>query len=346
MNRTEMTSHPQPRWLMAVVLVFSAMSLDPFDGVGGQQTRQGQVNGQIQRGEEGQAIRLGTQLVNVLFSVTDKDNHYISNLSKSDVTVLENGKPQVIFTFKHELDLPLTIAILVDTSNSVLPVLPRLTDAGSQFINSVIRMKDTAAIVQFDSEATLIRDLTSSVARLRSGLREIAGIESERNVVFGGTLPPINTGSRLGGTSIYDSIAAVCEDLLVGKAGRKTIILFTDGYDTTSRLKRSEAVDEAIRAEAVIYAIGIGDQKEEGVNKGELNKLCDPTGGRAFIPRDVEDLDRAFTQLEEELRRQYLLAYEPSNDAVDGSFRKIEVRVANRKGIRIRHRRGYYAVRQ
>jgi VWFA-related protein len=129
------------------------------------------------------------------------------------------------------------------------------------------------------------------------------------------------------------------------EVGRKTIILFTDGYDTTSFTDRSEAIEEALRAEVVVYAIGIGNPDGEGVDRKALEKLCEPTGGRAFVPKDVEDLDQAFGQLERELRQQYLVAYEPANMAADGKFRKIEVRIANRKDIRVRHRRGYYGPR-
>jgi VWFA-related protein len=161
--------------------------------------------------------------------------------------------------------------------------------------------------------------------------------------VFGGATPPINGGSRQGGTSLWDSVVATCSDLLAREPGRKTIILLTDGVDTTSRMKIGEAIDEALRAEVVIYAIGIGDPGFGGVNEGALKKLAEATGGRAVFPRRARDLDQAFIQLEQDLRQQYLLAYEPRNEATDGSFRKIEIRLANRKEARIRHRRGYYA---
>lgn len=337
------------RWLAVVAMIVVIPPLGSFFEVGAQQTRQRQVGGPKPREEEGQTIRVGTQLVNVLFSVTDKENFYVNDLEKSEVSVLENGKPQQIFTFKREFDLPLTMAMLVDVSNSVIPVLPRLTTAGSRFINSVVRpTKDLAAVIQFNIDATLIQDLTSNPPLLRRGLREIARAAAapQRDDDFNGPLPPLNSHVDVGGTSIYDSIVAACKDLLASRQGRKTIILFTDGFDTTSRVGRSDAIDEALRAEVVIYAIGIGDMNEEGVHKKELNKLCEPTGGRAFIPRSSEDLDRAFMQLEQELRQQYLLAYEPLNETADGTFRKIEVRVNNRKGIHIRHRRGYYASRQ
>jgi len=312
-------------------------------GAGAQESRPRQVYGQDPKNDEMQTIRMGTQLVNVLFSVTDKQNRYINDLAKSEVAVLENGKPQEIFTFKREFDLPLTMAILVDVSNSVVPVLPQLTDASSRFIDSVMKPgKDRTAIIQFNSEPLVMQDLTSNMNRLHKGMRDIVAnfIPSENG---SGPPPPLRSIMGIGGTSIYDSIIATCTDMLAQKDGRKTIILFTDGFDTTSLTKRSEAVEEALRAEAVIYAIGVGDSREQGVNKGELNKICEPTGGRAFIPKDIEDLDRAFGELEQDMRQQYLLAYEPTNDRADGSFRRIEVRALNRKGIRIRHRQGYFA---
>jgi Ca-activated chloride channel homolog len=332
-------------WLTILILGITTLSLEASRVVRAQQTRPRRVYEQNPNNEDLQTIRLGTQLVNVLFSVTDKQNRYIGDLVKGEVEVLENGKRQEIFTFKRELDLPLTMAILVDVSYSVIPVLPRLTNASSHFIDSVMQpSKDKTAIIQFNSETELIQDLTSNIVRLRRGLRVIVDNAPSVERAYGGLPPPIIGGSRLSGTSIYDSIIATCNDLLAGRAGRKTIIIFTDGFDTTSRLRRPEAIEEALRSETVIYAIGVGDPEMQGVNKGELNKLCEPTGGRAFIPRDVEDLDRAFDQLEQDLRQQYLLAYEPANDTADGSFRKIEVRAPKRRGLRIHHRRGYYAL--
>jgi len=294
--------------------------------------------------DDAQTIRLGTQLVNVLFSATDKQNRYINDLTKADVTILEDGKPQEIFTFKRELDLPLTMALLIDVSGSEQYTLPRLRAAGAQFIDSVMRQgKDTAAVIKFEGEATLMQGLTSNPARLRRALEDVAYTAPPPVGIMGGPTPPINGGSRSGGTSIYDSVIAVSSDLLAKEPGRKTVILITDGADTTSRMKFGDAVDEALRAEVVIYAIGIGDPGYGGVNEGMLKKLCESTGGRAFIPKEARDLDHAFAELEKDLRQQYLLAYEPGNEASDGSFRKIELRVGNRKDLRIRHRRGYFA---
>lgn len=302
--------------------------------------------------EPEQVLKVGTRLVNTLFSVTDKQNRYVDNLKQEDLQVFENGQPQTIFTFKKEFDLPLTMAIMVDVSGSEQYVLPQLKDAGAHFIDSVIRTgKDTAAIIKFEGEATLMQTLTSNKNRLRKGLEEIAYITPPGQ--YGGT-PGINGGSRQGGTSIWDSVIAACGDLLAKEAGRKTIVLLTDGVDTTSRMKLNDAINEALRGEVVIYAIGIGDPASggtfigNGVNEGDLRKLTEATGGRAVIPNSRRDLDSAFAQLEQDMRQQYLLAYEPSNETPDGTFRKIEIKVPKlkEKEFKIRHRRGYYAPKE
>jgi VWFA-related protein len=328
----------------AMVATFASSSIVTAQQDKKQEQKKSQDRKPPQKVDEEQTIKLGTQLVNVLFSVQDKQNRYINDVKQEDIEILENGQPQQIFTFKREFDLPLTLALLVDVSGSEQYTLPLLKDAGGQFIDSVIRTgKDTAAVIKFEGEATVMQGLTSNPARVRKALEEIAFIAPPPGGVFGGATPPINGGSRQGGTSLYDSIVATCADMLAREPGRKTIIVLTDGVDTTSRLKIGDAMDEALRAEVVIYAIGIGDPGFGGVNEGALKKICEATGGRATFPRSARELDKAFAELEKDLRQQYLLAYEPKNEATDGSFRKIEVRLANRKEMKIRHRRGYYA---
>lgn len=295
--------------------------------------------------QDDQIIKLGTQLVNVLFSVSDKQNRYIPDLKQEDIEVLENGQPQQIFTFKREFDLPLTMAILVDVSGSEQYTLPLLKDAGGRFVESVVRTgKDTVGVVKFEGEATVMQELTSNPSRVRQSLEKIAYTAPPPVSVYGGSTPPINSGSRQGGTSMYDAIVATASDMLAREPGRKTIILVTDGVDTTSRMKMGDAIDEALKAEVVIYAIGIADPGFGGVDTGGLRKICESTGGRLVVPKNNRELDQAFTQLEQDLRQQYLLAFEPKNEANDGSFRKLEVKLKNReKDFKVRHRKGYYA---
>jgi VWFA-related protein len=341
-------------WLVIAALAAAAIVLHPAyrsTAVAQQDKKQDPKKSEQQqkppvKTDEVPTIKLGTQLVNVLFSVQDKQNRYLNDLTEDEVEILENGQPQHVFTFKREFDLPLTMAILVDVSGSERFTLPLLKDAGGRFVDSVIRTgKDTVAVIKFEGEATVMQELTSNPARVRKALEDIAFTAPPPVSIYGGSTPPINSGSRQGGTSLHDSVIATCADLLAREPGRKTIILLTDGIDTTSRMKLEDAINEALRAEVVIYAIGIGDPGMGGINEGGLKKLTEATGGRAVFPRSHRELDRAFSQLEQDLRQQYLLAYEPANEATDGSFRKIEVRLVNRnaKDLKIRHRKGYYA---
>ncbi len=332
-------------WFLFVALAAAAVTfaLVTNDRVNAQEKQKPQQK-PPQKVDEEQTIKLGTQLVNVLFSAQDKQNRYINDLKQEEVEILENGQSQGIFTFKREFDLPLTLALLIDVSGSEQYTLPMLKDAGGQFVDSVLRTgKDTAAVIKFEGEATVMQNLTSNPARVRRALEEISYIAPPPVSIYGGPTPPINSGSRQGGTSLHDALIATCADMLAREPGRKTIIVLTDGVDTTSRMKIGDAIDEALRAEVVIYSIGIGDPGFGGVNEGALKKISESTGGRAVFPRSGRELDKAFAQLEQDLRQQYLLAYEPKNDATDGSFRKIEIRVANRKDLRVRHRKGYYA---
>ncbi|MBL8170289.1 MAG: VWA domain-containing protein [Acidobacteria bacterium] len=342
-------------WLAFAAMVAAAMlyTLTPTNSVSAQQNKQKEQKPKEQqppkKDAEGETLKIGTQLVNVLFSVQDKQNRYLNDLKQDDIEVLENGQAQPVFVFKRELDLPLTMAILVDVSGSEQYTLPLLKDAGGRFVESVVRTgKDTVSVIKFEGEATVMQNLTSNPARVRKALEEIAFTAAPPGGVFGGTTPPINGGSRQGGTSLYDSVSATCTDMLAREPGRKTIILLTDGQDTTSRIKLDEAINEALRAEVVIYSIGIADPGFGGVNEGVLKKLCESTGGRAVFPKRHRDLDDAFAQLEQDLRQQYLLAYEPKNDTSDGTFRKIEVKLKNKtdkeaKELKVRHRKGYYA---
>lgn len=165
-----------------------------------------------------------------------------------------------------------------------------------------------------------------------------------------GTPPISGTGSQVAGsTAIWDSIWVTSEEVL-GPAPEKTrraIILLSDGYNTSGKKKLDEAVLAAQKAEAVIYSIGIGDNFYDGVDEGALKKLSERTGGRAFFPKDETELRSAFKQIEEEMRSQYLLAYEPNNQDLDGSYRKIDIQLTNselaKQKVKLTHRQGYFA---
>jgi len=300
-------------------------------------------------------IRTETDLTNLLFTATDKNNRYLTTLQQGDIRVLEDGVAQTLFTFQRETDRPLAIAFLIDVSGSEERTLPDEKAAARTFVDNVIRSsKDQAAIVPFEGYAHLEQPMTRNVIGI---YRALEGVE----VAFPsylGSAPPIGgiasgpgtiAPPREGSTAIWDSIAVTCKEVMARSLGqhRRAIILLTDGYDTSSRLMRSEAGDRAILFETVIYAIGIGDKKEQGVDKNALRDLAERTGGRAFFPKKQEDLTAAFAEIEQELRSQYLLAYSSTNKQRDGAFRKMSIEVTNpelrRQQLKLRYRPGYFA---
>lgn len=293
--------------------------------------------------QDDQPLKLGTQLVTVPFNVTDRTNRYINDLNKEDLELLEDNKPQEVFSFERQTELAITIAMLMDVSISEEYTLPMEKAAGRRFFERVLRpRKDLGAVIMFEGEATLLQGLTGDLQKLSRALDDVRIVAPSASVRGVGT-PPINGDSRAGSTAIWDAVYSVSTDLLRREAGRRVIILITDGQDTSSRLKMREAIERTWRSEVIVYAIGIGDPSYGGVQTGDLKKLTAETGGRAFFPRNEEDLDKAFAQIDEDLRSQYVLAYTPANGAKDGSFRTIQLKVKNRKELNVRHRRGYFA---
>ena len=297
-----------------------------------------------QEGQEEQAIKLGTQLVTVPFNVTDKKNRYINDLSKDDIEILEDTKPQQVFSFERQTDLPITIAMLIDISGSQEFTLPEEKAAGQRFFRRVLRpRKDLGAVVTFEHESILVQDLTSDVEKLHRALDDVRLPAETATMRRPGGTPPINN-SGVGSTAMFDSIYSVSSDLLRREAGRRVIILVTDGEDTSSSVKMREAIERTWRSEIIVYSIGIGGPM--GVDSGTLKKIAAETGGRAFFPHNEEDLDKAYAQIDEDLRSQYILAYTPNNGSRDGSFRTIQVKVKNHGDLTVRHRRGYFAPKE
>jgi Ca-activated chloride channel family protein len=304
--------------------------------------------------QDGDVVRVETDLTNILFTASDKQKRFITNLRQEDVRVTEDGQAQEIFTFARQTDLPLSLAILIDTSISEERTLPEEKAAASAFVDAVIRPeKDEAAVVSFTGEATLEQSLTSSIPRIRRGLESVrfeppAGYIGNGNVIGGGT-PPISGSSRAGSTAIWDAIWSTSEELLSNTSDktRRAIILITDGQDTSSRQKMNDAIERAVKADAVIYSIGYGDLYIGGINEGALRKVSETTGGRAFFPKDESDLRAAFAQIQQELRSQYLVAYSPTNKKRDGSFRRVQVEIVNpelrKQSLRLTYRQGYFA---
>jgi Ca-activated chloride channel homolog len=296
--------------------------------------------------------RVESDLTNVLFTAVDRDRRFVTSIKQEDIRVLEDGVEQKVFTFQRETDRPLSLAILIDTSASEERTLPEEKSAAQRFVDSVIRQqKDEVAVLSFTGDATLEQGLTGNAARVRRAIDRVE-FQPPSGYIGGGVLvgtPPINGDSRAGSTAIWDAIWVTSREVLseTSDKTRRAIILLTDGEDTSSREHMSEAVDAAVKADAIIFAIGIGDNYFDGVDKGALNKISERTGGRAYFPRNEEDLRSAFAQIQDELRSQYLVAYSPTNKAKDGTFRQVKIEVVNpelsKQKLRLTYRQGYFA---
>lgn len=303
--------------------------------------------------EEDEPIKIETELVNVLFTAQDKDRRLMTDLKKEDVRILEDGQQQEIFSFARQTDLPLSIAIVIDTSQSQQRTLPEEKDAAKAFVESVVRPeKDEVAVLSFTGETTLEQDLTGNVARLRRAIDRVEFVPAAGtlNGVLIGTPPASGRSQQVAGsTAIWDALWVTSNEVLAKAPDRtrRAIILMSDGFNTFGSKKLEDAVNAAIKHDAIIYSIGIGDYYYDGVNEGLLRKISERTGGRAFFPRDEADLRKAFTQIQIEMRSQYLISYEPSNPKRDGTYRKIDIQVSNpelnKQKVRLTHRQGYFA---
>ena len=302
-----------------------------------------------------EVVKVETNLTNIFFTAADKNKRFLSNLKAEDIRVLEDGQEQAVFTFQTNIDLPLSLAILIDTSFSEERTLPDEKIAARAFLEDVLRpSRDEAAIVSFTGETTLEQGFTGNLERLRRAIDHVEFIPPSGyiggGVVVNGTPPISGTNQSIAGsTAIWDAVWATSEELIGASAEhtRRAIILLTDGDDTSSRMKMHEAIERAQKADALIYAIGIGDRYTYNVDEGSLRKIAEQTGGRAYFPRHERDLRDAFAQIQKDLREQYLVAYSPSNKQRDGSYRRIEIQLVNpdlkQQNIKLNYRSGYFA---
>jgi Ca-activated chloride channel homolog len=305
--------------------------------------------------DDDEVLSVNTSLTNVLFSAVDRNKHFVTTLKKEDVRILEDGVPQDIFTFGTQVDLPLTLAIVIDVSGSQEHTLPQEKQAAREFVDSVLRpRKDEVAVVSFTGETTLEQGLTGSVERVRHAIDHVEFVPPSGYIgggVITGTPPISGTNQSLAAsTALWDAVWVTCDEVLSesSEQTRRAIILITDGYDTSSKLKLQDAVDQANKTDTLVFVIGVGDSfSYDGVDEGKIKRIAENTGGRAYVPHNEEDLRAAFAQIQQELREQYLIAYSPTNKRHDGSFRKLQIEVVNPalrdQKLKLTYRQGYFA---
>jgi VWFA-related protein len=296
---------------------------------------------QDQTSQGQQPLKVQTTIVNVFATARDKHHSIITDLTQDDFKVSEDGVDQKIAFFSKEVNMPITLGLLIDTSASMDRMIEAEQDAASRFLREVMRPKDEAMVITFDFDVDLVADFTQDASVLASAIRRTrVNSVGGGGVVTPGTIPQ---GNNAGGTDLYDAVYLACHDELASEAGRKGVIILTDAEDTGSKLRLQDAIEAAQRSDAVIHVLLISDRMATfGTGPGVARKMAEDTGGRVIDVHNEKSLEKAFDEISEELRSQYVLGYYPTNAARDGKFRKIQVTVT-KPDVKILARKGYYA---
>jgi len=269
-----------------------------------------------------------TNEVNVVFTVTDRHGRRVTDLKQNDFQVLDDNKPpQEVRSFHAETNLPLQVGLLIDASNSVRDRFKFEQESAIEFLNQTIHLnKDIAFVVGFDVTPEVTQDFTDNTESLAHGVHEL------------------RPG---GGTALYDALYFACRDKLMkapkSTPVRRAIILLSDGDDNQSHVSREEAIEMAQRAEAIVYTISTNVSGTKGAGDRVLERIADATGGHAFFPFQIREVADAFAAIQDELRSQYAISYKPGDFKADGHYRTIEIVANDRKNLKVRSRRGYYA---
>jgi VWFA-related protein len=271
-------------------------------------------------------IEAEVDLVSITAVIHDKAGRFASGLGPKDIHVFEDAVEQQVTIFREaqggEEKIPLSVGLVLDSSGSMAQSMGFLKEAASSFVGKLEEV-DEALVVQFNDSVKGSAEFTGDIDRLD---QFIAGLQA------------------WGGTSLYDAIRYSL-DRIKDRPGRKALVVFSDGEDTTSTIPESEVVDYARAVEATIYSVGIrGGPGGGSPPRGFLKRIAEETGGQYFFPDKVGELIRVFAAISAELHRHYLLAYSPKKSP-DGLFRKIEVRL-ERKDLEVRVRKGYFAVKR
>jgi VWFA-related protein len=270
-------------------------------------------------------IKTQVNEVNVVFTVTDKHNHFVKDLKEADFKVLDDKRPpEIVRGFSSQTNLPLRVGLLVDASNSIRDRFRFEQQAAIEFLNQIIHAnRDQAFVLGFDTTPEITQNFTGDTEKLANGVRML------------------RPG---GGTALYDALYGACRDKLQkeNQGTRRAIILLSDGEDNQSRVTRDDAIEEAQRAEVIVYAISTNVSGVKSRGDKIMEAIATSTGGRAFFPFKIEEVSDAFSQIQEELRSQYAISYKPADFTADGRYRTIDIESTNKK-FKVRSRKGYFA---
>ena len=275
-------------------------------------------------------LKTNVNEVNLIFTVTDKHGHYVSNLKQSDFALLDDQKaPERVNSFHQQINLPLRVGIVIDTSTSIHSRFQFEQQAATDFLLQILKARsDRAFVMGFDVTPTVTQDWTNDLDGLETG---------------------INRLSPGGGTALFDAVYTACRNKLLDESRgqepvRKAIILLSDGDDNQSRVYLPEAIKECQRAETIIYSISTNWTPSRGQGDKVMAQLAEDTGGQVFFPPSVEEVSTSFHDIEEELRSQYALTYTPADFKDNGAFRTIYL-YCNDRRYQVRAKKGYFAPR-
>src|ERR1700730_3446292 len=287
---------------------------------------------------QGPVIRTQVNLVNLFVTVRDRNKRIVTDLKQPDFKLQEDGQDQQIAFFSKEVTMPITLALLLDTSGSEQFMLGAIQDMGGRFLDRVLKKGEEALVMSFDTDVDLLSDFTDDRGQLDRAIRK-----TRINAPMGGGM--INPGpvpsSHVTGTAFYDAVYLACNEKLTSEAGRKAIVVVTDAQDEGSKVRLEEAIEVAQRTDTVVHILLVADPHYGG-NQGAAKQMTDETGGRMIVANSEKHLAEAFDQISEELRSQYTLGYYPTNAPHDGKFRKIKVET-NNHDYKVLARKGYYA---
>ena len=276
-------------------------------------------------------IKIGVNEVDLIFTVTDRHGHYVPNLNESAFALLDDQKaPLRVTSFHQQINLPLRVGIMIDTSTSIRSRFQFEQQAANEFLLEILKSRsDRAFVMGFDVAPNLTQDWTNNLDGLATG---------------------VNRLRPGGGTALFDAVYTACRDKLLDEARgqepvRKAIVLLSDGEDNQSRVYEDEAIKECQRAETIIYAISTNWTPSRGRGDETLAKMAQDTGGQVLFPPSMEDLYNSFQQIEEELRSQYALTYTPADFKDDGAFRSIYLYCYDRRFV-VRAKKGYFAPKE
>jgi Ca-activated chloride channel homolog len=312
------------------LLVFAILGLAPGEQAAGQTQTPSSALTDVPGGAEispVMTIKTTVDEVDLLFTAMDRNKRWVKDLSETDIRVLDAGHPpERIIKFQRQVDLPLRIGLLIDTSDSISGRFEFEQQAATLFIQRILNPeKDLAFVMRFTESASLIQDFSADTTALSDAIQQL---------------------QLGGGTALYDAVVLACEKLgehSDAQPLRRVLIVLTDGQDNRSRYRVEDAIDVALQTNVIIIALNTAGYGFFSQPANELlKKLADVSGGHMLAADREKQIAKAFNEVDEELRSHYLLAYKPANLPHDGAYRKIQLK-ANKRGLRMHYRHGYFA---